>query len=80
MAGECRPLSSCSESKASVYFLVGDRNPLHALSVRLRDHYVQCGNDVAWDLVRGAEHGGEWQALGTRGDKILDWLASKRHL
>lgn len=70
--------SSCSDVKASVYFLVGDGNPLHGLSARLRDHYVQCGNDVTWDLVRGAEHGGEWQALGTHGDAIVDWLGTKR--
>jgi poly(3-hydroxybutyrate) depolymerase len=72
--------SSCGENKASVYFLVGDRNPLHALTAGLRDHYVQCGSDVAWDLLRGAEHGGEWQALGSHGIAILDWLATKRRL
>jgi poly(3-hydroxybutyrate) depolymerase len=71
--------AACPRSKASVYFLVGDRNPLHRLAVALRSHYDQCGQDVQWSLLPGAAHEGEWSALDARrGKAILDWLATKR--
>jgi poly(3-hydroxybutyrate) depolymerase len=69
----------CPRSKASVYFLVGDKNPLHALAVDLRAHYEACGQDVQWSLLPGAAHDGEWDGLdASRGKSILDWLATKR--
>ena len=70
----------CSDTKSSVYFLAGDKNPLHALAVQLRRHYEQCGNEVVWDLVPGAEHPAEWKALTTHGGTVLDWLATKRRV
>ena len=71
--------SACPRSPASVYFLVGDRNPLHDLAVGLRRHYDGCGQDVHWSLLAGLAHEGEWEALNDRqGPAILDWLATKR--
>jgi poly(3-hydroxybutyrate) depolymerase len=64
----------CGDTKASVYFLVGNQNPLHHLAVNLRDHYRTCDADLTWDLLPGADHGGEWAALGSHGTKIVDWL------
>ena len=72
--------TACAATKASVYFLVGDKNPLHALSVRLRKYYEQCGNAVTWDLVQGAAHPAEFAALATHGGALLDWLATKRRV
>jgi poly(3-hydroxybutyrate) depolymerase len=71
--------SACPRLPASVYFLVGDRNPLHDLAVDLRRHYDACGQDVHWSLLAGAAHEGEWEALNDKeGPAILDWLATKR--
>jgi len=73
--------SACPRSPASVYFLVGDRNPLHDLAVDLRRHYDGCGQDVHWSLLAGAAHEGEGEALDDKqGPAILDWLAAKRRL
>ncbi len=66
--------TACEAPKTPVYFLVGDKNPLHYLSVRLRDHDAACGADLTWDLVRGADHGGEWAALPSHGAAIMNWL------
>jgi hypothetical protein len=68
----------CSSSPASVYFLVGDANPLHALAVRLRDYYADCHHDITWKLLHGSDHRGEWRALASHVDAILDWVATKR--
>jgi poly(3-hydroxybutyrate) depolymerase len=71
--------ASCPQSKASVYFLVGDGNPLHRLAVDLREHYDRCAQDVHWSLLHGVAHEGEWNALDARtGSAILDWLATRR--
>jgi poly(3-hydroxybutyrate) depolymerase len=71
--------SACPRAPASVYFLVGDRNPLHDLAVDLRRHYDACGQEVQWSLLAGAAHEGEWEALNDKqGPAILDWLATKR--
>lgn len=67
---------ACEDPKTPVYFLVGDKNPLHALAIRLRDHYARCGADVTWDLVRGADHPGEWAAIATHGRAVLDFFAA----
>ena len=64
----------CGDTKASVYFLVGDKNPLHQLAVGLREHYRTCDADLSWDLVRGADHGGEWASLASHGAKLVEWL------
>ena len=77
--GGIRPaFASCSNPQASVYFLVGDANPLHNLAVQLRDYYVGCGHDLSWNLLQGATHDGERRALGSRIEGIFDWLATKR--
>jgi poly(3-hydroxybutyrate) depolymerase len=69
---------ACAPSPASVYFLVGDKNPLHSLAVELRDHYATCGNDLTWTLLKGADHAGEWRALPSHRESILDWLVTRR--
>ena len=70
---------ACPLSKSSVFFLVGDGNPLHHLAVDLRAHYEECGEEVQWSLIKGASHEGEWNALDAKqGRSILDWLATKR--
>jgi predicted esterase len=77
--GGIRPADpSCSTPKASVYFLVGDANPLHNLAVQLRDHYASCEHDLTWNLLKGADHDGERRALASRRVAILDWLVGKR--
>lgn len=68
----------CPAQKARVVFLVGDRNPLHKNGLVLRDHYTRCGNDLTFHLLQGAEHDGEWKALGEKGGAILDTLATAR--
>jgi poly(3-hydroxybutyrate) depolymerase len=72
------PAAGCAGSPASVYFLVGDANPLHSLAVRLRDYYLGCRHDVTWMLLPGADHAAEWRALASRRQAILDWLGTKR--
>jgi poly(3-hydroxybutyrate) depolymerase len=70
---------ACPTAATSVYFLVGDKNPLHDLAVGLRRHYDACGDDVVWRLLRGADHEGEWAALDARAaGAIFDWLETKR--
>jgi poly(3-hydroxybutyrate) depolymerase len=69
--------SACADPKRPVYFLVGDKNPLHGLAVRLRDHFGACNSEITWDLVRGADHEAEWRALGEHGTTIVEWLARR---
>jgi len=58
-----------------VYFLVGDKNPLHRLAVALRDHFTGCKRDVTWDLVKGGDHAREEAALTpAKAGVILDWV------
>src|SRR4051794_8011198 len=45
------------------YFLVGDKNPLHYLAKGLRSYFDTCKQEVVWDLVKGADHAREQQAL-----------------
>lgn len=69
-------LSPCSPSARPVFFLVGDKNPLHHLAQDLRQHYERCQQPVRWDVVAGADHGGEWRALAGRIDGLLDALVA----
>ena len=78
--GGMRPARSfCAAPEASIYFLGGDRNPLHELAERLRDHYVLCHHDdLTWVVLHGADHDGERRALASRREGILDWLQTRR--
>lgn len=68
----------CPPRALPAYFLVGDANPLHSLARELRDHFVQCRQDVQWQLIPGADHRAEDRALdGKRALAILDWLAAR---
>lgn len=68
----------CATHGPPVYFLVGDKNPLHALAEHLRDYVEACHQEVTWDLVRGADHGREEAALTPRkASAILDWLEAR---
>ena len=61
-----------------VYFLVGDKNPLHGLARELRDYFTACHAELTWDLVRGADHGHEEAALTPKkAGAILDWLDAR---
>jgi polyhydroxybutyrate depolymerase len=67
---------ACPSRALPAYFLVGDKNPLHALMKDLRAYYDRCKQEAVWDLVRGADHDGEDRALDTKKTRaILDWLA-----
>jgi poly(3-hydroxybutyrate) depolymerase len=72
--GAAPAAAQCSDPRTPVYFLVGDRNPLHRLAKDLRDHYVACNHPVTWDLVSGADHDGEWASLRTHQKAVLDFL------
>ena len=66
----------CSDTARPVFFLVGDKNPLHHLAQGLRQHYGRCQQSVHWDLLAGADHGGEWRGLAGHIDGILDALVA----
>jgi poly(3-hydroxybutyrate) depolymerase len=69
----------CPEQPLPAYFLVGDKNPAHDASKRLRAYFERCDQLVRWDLLAGANHAKEDDALTTRkANQILDWLATKR--
>jgi poly(3-hydroxybutyrate) depolymerase len=78
--GGMAPASAdCPDQQLPVYFLVGDRNPLHELAVRLRTYFDGCKQEVVWDLVAGADHEKEESALSaTKADAILGWLADRK--
>ena len=69
----------CPARTLPAYFLVGDKNPLHRHAIELRDALDACKADVTWDLIKGAEHDGEADALTRKkADAILDWLGQPR--
>jgi poly(3-hydroxybutyrate) depolymerase len=70
--------TSCP-SHLPAYFLVGDRNPAFPAARRLRAYLQTCGQEVRWDLVRGADHVDEDDALDAgKARRILGWLALHR--
>ncbi len=69
------PATECPVVALPAYFLVGDRNPLHALMKDLRSWFDECHEDIVWDLVRGGDHDKEERALDRKkAVVILDWL------
>ena len=68
----------CPATRSGVFFLVGDANPLHALSERLHDHYTSCSNPTVWTLVHRADHQAERASLASHREAILDWLATQQ--
>lgn len=71
--------ATCPDRALPVYFLVGNKNPLHRLARELRAYFDACHEDVTWDLVAGADHAAEEAALTPRkAGAILDWLAARR--
>jgi poly(3-hydroxybutyrate) depolymerase len=73
------PGGDACPSHLPAYFLVGDRNPSFPAAVRLRAYLETCGQEVRWDLVEGARHDGEVDALdASKARKILGWLDEHR--
>jgi poly(3-hydroxybutyrate) depolymerase len=69
----------CPSRRLPAYFLVGDENPTHRATQRLREYFERCGEDVRWDLIPGANHLEEDEALTPeKADEILRWLESHR--
>jgi predicted esterase len=69
---------TCAAVPAAIYFLGGDRNPLHALTESLHEYYATtCPHpDLTWTVLAGADHPGERKALGKYREPLLDWLSS----
>jgi poly(3-hydroxybutyrate) depolymerase len=69
----------CPARPFPAYFLVGDENPAHRGSVRLREYFERCKLDVKWDLLPGANHPLEDAALTpAKATEILQWLEEHR--
>jgi pimeloyl-ACP methyl ester carboxylesterase len=69
----------CPSRRLPTYFLVGDKNPTHGATRRLREYLERCDQDVRWDLVPGANHPLEDAALTPeKAAEILEWLERHR--
>jgi pimeloyl-ACP methyl ester carboxylesterase len=69
----------CPDRKFPAYFLVGDKNLAHGGAKRLRSYFDKCGEEVFWDLIPGANHPKEDEALTPeKADEILRWLDERR--
>jgi poly(3-hydroxybutyrate) depolymerase len=68
--------ASCASPPLPALFLVGDKNPLHALVLALRKSLSRCAHELAWHLIPGAAHDGERAALADpkRVAAVLSWL------
>jgi poly(3-hydroxybutyrate) depolymerase len=77
--GGVQPRSQeCPDRPFPAYFLVGDANPAHGGMKRLRAYFEDCGQEVRWDLLRGANHEREDTALTPqKANEILSWLAAR---
>lgn len=69
--------TACSTATRRTYFLLGDKNPLHALAQQLRAHCTQCGGDVTQKLLIGGDHPADWRALDKERPAIVDWLIAR---
>jgi hypothetical protein len=73
--GGMAPSSADCVDGPPVYFLVGDKNPLHKLAGALRDYFDGCKRELEWDVVKGANHEREASALTSKkAATILDWV------
>jgi poly(3-hydroxybutyrate) depolymerase len=73
------PDGDACPSHLPAYFLVGDRNPAFPAAKRLRAYLETCDQEVRWDLVEGADHSDEDDALDAgKARKILGWLEQHR--
>lgn len=71
----------CLDRPLPAYFLVGDKNPGHGAVKRLRAYFEQCEQEVQWDLLPGANHAREDDALTVdKAREILRWLAGRRRV
>jgi poly(3-hydroxybutyrate) depolymerase len=74
-----READSCPDRRFPAYFLVGDKNPAHGGAKRLRSYFDKCGQEVQWDLLPGANHPKEDEALTPeKAEQILRWLDERR--
>jgi poly(3-hydroxybutyrate) depolymerase len=68
----------CPSRAVPAYFFVGDRNMHHGATKRLHDYFERCGSETRWDLIEGADHDEEDDALDARkAGEILEWLAER---
>lgn len=77
--GGIPPRIGCGAVRHPSYFLVGDHNPLHHLAAGLRAALAQCAEPLEWQLLPGADHGGERRALASlpRLRTMVDWLMAQ---
>lgn len=72
------PGPECAARPMPIFMVQGDRNPMHELTVALRQRLEQCHHEVQWHLVRGADHAAEWEAVSQSQmqRKIFEFLAA----
>jgi poly(3-hydroxybutyrate) depolymerase len=69
----------CPTRPFPAYFLVGDHNPTHGATKRLRAYFDACDQELIWDLQPGANHDKEDAALTReKASAILRWLETRR--
>ncbi len=73
-APECMPRAAAC---GPIHFMMGDKNPLFDFAERLHRALVGCGHEVQWELLPGADHGGEWRAYERRAPEIVWWLLDR---
>ncbi len=70
--------NECPERTIPSYFLVGDANPAHGAARELREYLERCRQVVEWDLLPGANHRAEDEALTPKkAESILKWLETQ---